>query len=103
MKRKMRKCVVCGVEYDYCNNCIEYKNYPVWMTIYHDENCKEIMHIATEYSANNLTKEEASILLNKCNLANRKNFKESVANAINDILGTKKAVKTEKDISKKED
>ena len=95
MKKRTRKCVVCGVEYTYCNNCREHASQPSWMNIYHDNNCRNIMNIATEYMAGNLAKEDAKSELSKCDLTNKKNFKESVLTAINEICAVKKSVKIE--------
>lgn len=94
-KKKTRACIVCGEEYIYCNNCNEYAKYPAWMSIYHDENCKNIMNITTEYMAGNLPKAEAKAALDDCDLTNKKNFKESVLKAINEIYATKKVAKAD--------
>ena len=95
MRKGMRTCVVCGVEYTYCNNCREHASKPSWMALYHDDNCRSIMNIATEFMAGNITKADAKSELDKCDLTNKKNFKESVVKAINEIYGTKKAAKAE--------
>ena len=94
-KNKTRACIVCGKEYIYCNNCNDYAKYPAWMAIYHDENCKDIMTIATEYMAGNLSKAEAKTKLDKCDLSNRKNFSNSVTKAIDEIFTEKKPAKIE--------
>ena len=90
---KTRKCIVCGREYEYCNRCSSHANMPTWMALYHDDNCRNIMNITTEYMAGNLTKTDAKSQLDSCDLTNKKNFKESVANAINEICATKKTAK----------
>ena len=90
MKSKKRICIVCGQEYEYCNRCGADAHYPAWKSIYHDENCREIMRIATEYMANNISKSEAKKKLNSCNLENKTNFENSVSKAVNQILATKK-------------
>jgi hypothetical protein len=97
MRKKTRHCIVCGKEYSYCNNCIEYASSPAWMAIYHDENCKEIMNVATEYMAGNLTKAEAKDKFDACDLSNKKHFKESVIKVINDVCSVKKIAKSEKE------
>ena len=94
-KIKVRKCIVCGKEYEYCNRCRSHASMPTWMALYHDDNCRSIMNIATEYMAGNLPKADAKSELGKCDLAGKKNFKESVVKAIDEIYGTKKATKTE--------
>lgn len=97
-KTKTRKCIVCGEEYEYCNRCSSHANMPTWMALYHDENCRSIMNIATEYMANNITKADAKSQLDNCDLTNKKNFKESVVNAVNEIYATKKVAKADEKI-----
>ena len=97
MRKRVKQCIVCGAEYTYCNSCREHASQPSWMAIYHDENCRNIMNIATEYMAGNITKADAKSELDKCDLTNKKNFKESVLKAINEIYTTKKAAKVEVD------
>lgn len=94
-KVKSRKCIVCGKEYEYCNRCNSHANMPTWMALYHDDNCRSIMNIATEYMAGNLTKADAKSQLDDCDLTNRNNFKESVIKAINEICDTKKVTKAD--------
>ena len=102
-KTKTRKCIVCGKEYEYCNRCESYAAFPAWMSIFHDENCKKIMSIATEYRAGNLTKAEAKIRLDGCDISNKKNFSDSILKTVNEICSGRKfskadIVKVEEDI-----
>lgn len=97
MRKRTRQCIVCGVEYTYCNSCREHASRPSWMAIYHDDNCRNIMNIATEYMAGNITRADAKSELDKCDLTNKKNFKESVIKAVNEIYATKKASKVDAD------
>ena len=92
---KARKCIVCGKEYEYCTRCSSHANMPTWMALYHDDNCRSIMNIATEYMAGNLTKVDAKSQLDNCDLTNKKNFKESIVKAINEICATKKSAKAD--------
>lgn len=92
---KTRKCIVCGEEYEYCNRCSSHSTMPTWMALYHDDNCRSIMNIATEYMAGNVTKADAKSQLDNCDLTNKKNFKESVVKAIDEICATKKATKAD--------
>ena len=94
-KIKARKCIVCGKEYEYCNRCSSHANMPTWMALYHDDNCRTIMNIATEYMAGNIIKADAKSQLDNCDLTNKKNFKESVIKAINEICATKKTTKVD--------
>ena len=94
-KTKARKCIVCGKEYEYCNRCSSHASMPTWMSLYHDDNCRSIMNIATEYMAGNITKTDAKSQLDNCDLTNKKNFKESVVKAINEIYTAKKTAKAD--------
>lgn len=98
MTKKTRNCIVCGKEYEYCSNCKAHSSLPSWMAIYHDENCRTIMNIATEYMAGNLTKAEAKSQLDCCDLTGKGNFKESVAKTVSEILASKKPEKSNKEI-----
>lgn len=100
---KARKCIVCGKEYEYCNRCSSHANMPTWMALYHDENCRSIMNIATEYMAGNITKSEAKSQIDSCDLTDKKNFKESVVKAIDEICSTKKVSKADVVSANKED
>ena len=99
MIKKTRNCIVCGKEYEYCNNCKAHAKLPAWMAIYHDENCKNIMNIATEYMAGNMTKAEAKTGLDGCDLTDKKNFKLSVLKVVEEICSTKKISKAEAEAS----
>ncbi len=90
-----RKCIVCGKEYEYCNRCSSHATKPTWMALYHEDNCRSIMNIATEYMAGNITKADAKSQLDNCDLTNKKNFKESVIRAVNEICATKKTTKAD--------
>ena len=94
-KIKARKCIVCGKEYEYCNRCSSHAAMPAWMALYHDDNCRSIMNIATECMAGNITKADAKAQLDSCDLTNKKNFTESVAKAVNEIYSTKKTAKAD--------
>lgn len=93
MGRKLRKCIVCGKEYEYCNSCKGHASHPSWKAIYHDENCRSVMNITTEYAAGNITKSEAKRKLDACDLTNKKTFKDSVLKVVNDIYYIKKPEK----------
>ena len=100
-KIKARKCIVCGKEYEYCNRCSSHATMPTWMALYHDDNCRSIMNIATEYMAGNLAKADAKAQLNNCDLSNKANFKESVAKAVDEIFTAKKAAKSDEVVAER--
>jgi hypothetical protein len=65
----MRKCVLCGKEYEFCPTCNKDKHKPMWYKLYHDENCKNIFDALNNYHFELTTKEEAKDILSKCDLS----------------------------------
>ena len=99
--RYERKCLCCGTSYSYCNNCWDYRHLPAWMNSFHDENCKNIFEICTDYNLKLLTKDQAKSALSKCDLSNRDSFSDCVQRDLNVILVEDKPVVEEQ--SKKKD
>lgn len=73
MAKKNRECLTCGAKYSYCPNCN--RKAPYWMAEFHDENCKNIFQICTQYNVGLLTKEQAQEALSACDLSNKESFK----------------------------
>lgn len=97
-----RKCLCCGASYSYCNNCYDFRNYPLWMNSFHDENCKNIFETCTNYNFKLITKEQAKEALSKYDLSNRANFSACVKRDLNVILEENKSSVEKKDFVKNE-
>lgn len=97
-----RKCLCCGASYSYCNNCYDFRNYPLWMNSFHDENCKNIFETCTDYNFKLITKEQAKEALSKYDLSNRANFSACVKRDLNTILAENKQTFEKKDLFKSE-
>ena len=80
-----RTCIVCGHKYSYCPSCAEDSNKPTWMTIFHDENCKNIFKATSDYLQNAMSKEDAKDILDKCDLSNKNSMHRTVIEAIDEI------------------
>ena len=65
----MRKCVLCGKEYEYCPNCPKDSRKPLWHKLYHSENCRNIFEALNNYNFKLATKEETQEILSKCDLS----------------------------------
>lgn len=61
----IRKCTVCGKEYNYCPRCRQYEHLPKWYVNYCGEDCKETYTILNKLAFNHITTEEAKIALDK--------------------------------------
>ena len=64
----MRKCVLCGKEYEYCPSCPKDARKPLWHKLYHSENCRNIFEALNNYNFKLATKEETKEVLSKCDL-----------------------------------
>lgn len=86
MGRRNRECYLCGEKYEYCSSCSQDKMRPAWMAEFHNEDCKNIFDICTRFNMGLLTKEEAKVAIEKCDLSNRANFKSYVKRDLDNIL-----------------
>jgi hypothetical protein len=59
---------------------------PTWMAEFHDENCKNIFDICTRYNMQLLTKEDAKVAIEKCDLSNKASFKDYAQRDLTAIL-----------------
>lgn len=84
--RFTRTCIVCGKEYEYCNGCSRFDHVETWHNIYHDENCRKIFNIASNYHAGKLSREEAAKAFSECDLSNKQDFKPSINKLIDELL-----------------
>lgn len=92
-RKNNRKCICCSVEYRYCNTCNEDKMKPVWHTIYHNENCKDIFNTASDYLAGAITKEEARQKFDACDLSYKNKLHNKIVEAINAVYDVKVEIK----------
>lgn len=86
MGRRSRECYLCGEKYEYCSSCSQDKMRPAWMAEFHNEDCKNIFDICTRFNMGLLTKEEAKVAIEQCDLSNRANFKSYVKRDLDNIL-----------------
>lgn len=85
VKKNNKKCIVCGKVYTFCPSCAEFDNYPRWLSIYHDENCKNIFTATSDYLAGDITDEQARKILDTCDLSKKKNFHHTIIKAIDKL------------------
>ena len=81
-----KKCLCCGTSYEYCGNCYDYRNLPLWMNSFHSEECKNIFQTCTDYNFKLITKEQAQAALSKYDLSNRDKFNPCVKRDLSVIL-----------------
>lgn len=86
MGRRTRECLLCGTKYEYCPTCSQDRMKPTWMSEFHSESCKNIFNICTSFNLQLLSKEEAKVALEQCDLSNKENFKSYVQRDIENIF-----------------
>lgn len=85
MKKLNKQCIVCSTKYSYCSSCAEDKKKPLWMNQYCSENCRNLFTAASDYIANEITKDEAKRVVQNADLRNKSNFRESIIDFINEM------------------
>lgn len=85
-KQNNRTCIICGKQYHYCPNCGEDSSKPTWYFIFHNQNCKNIYNVCTDWRDEKITIEQAYKELSKLDLSDLNNFANDTKNQINEIL-----------------
>ena len=96
MGRSDKTCICCGEKYKFCLHCSEYDSLPRWMNIYHNENCKKLFNITTEYKTKNISAQEAKERYDKCDLSYKYKLHKSIVDAINEVNKSNKKKSKEK-------
>lgn len=86
----IRKCTLCGTEYDYCPRCDKTKD--TFYLKYCSENCRDIALVINKASFDVITKEEAAEELSKFDLAKLGDYKERTKEFVEGIINAKKVV-----------
>lgn len=90
---KMKKCILCGKEYEYCPKCSS-KNLPRWMSLYDSDNCRKIFNLASDYYGGD-TMEELKQQIKECDLSEVDKYSEDIQKA---IAAIKAATKTKRNL-----
>lgn len=92
MAQANRICKTCGKEYFFCSHCEKSLNSPQWMLMWHDENCKSVYEIASDYAQGRISKKDAKERLAKCDLKVLYTFNENIRNILEDIMAEEKVL-----------
>lgn len=92
MAQANRICKTCGKEYFFCSHCEKSLNSPQWMLMWHDENCKMVYEIASDYAQGRISKKDAKERLAKCDLKVLYTFNENIRNILEDIMAEEKVL-----------
>lgn len=86
IRKNNKTCICCNTKYTFCTRCDDFDFEPRWKAIFHDENCKDIFNLLTDYNAGNIDKETAINNLKKLDLSNIDIFKDNLQKEIKDLL-----------------
>lgn len=102
MAKDNRVCCVCGNSYYYCiNDCIDSINKPTWLGSFCCENCRNIYNACAFYNINQMSKDEAKNILEKCDISNIESFTDATKKLINEILKNDEVVSKQSNIEDK--
>jgi hypothetical protein len=102
MENLNAKCSICGKPYHVCHSCLEQKSFKPWRVITDTVEHYKIYLVIHDYTNKTITKNEAKIELEKCNLSNLETFVPEIKSVITDIIKEDKKSSTKKNVSKKE-
>lgn len=86
MKQNNKTCICCGEVYTFCTGCGQFDNEPRWRAIYHNETCKDIFIIVSDYLQKAISKEEAKERLLKCDLSYKEKLHKKIQEGIDELL-----------------
>lgn len=81
----IRKCICCGVEYEYCPNCNSDSRYPKWMVSYDTESCKDVFNVVSGYNMGIISADSVKGVLNKYSITDYSKYKDSIAKVLKEI------------------
>lgn len=86
MGKYTKHCAICDVTYEYCNRCGAHSHLPMWMTMFHDENCKNIFEITSAYYAGSRSEDVVREQLLACDLSNKEHFTQKTQEVIEKLI-----------------
>lgn len=103
---KNRTCLCCGKEYQYCPNCQNAKDYPVWKAEFDEMGCKEIFNIVSAYNMKIATAEDVKAVIKKYDITDFNKYKKSIKDKlieVSKIPSEKEEIKEEPKVEKTEE
>ena len=100
MNTRMRKCIICGKEYEYCGTCSDTSNQKeTWRNLYCSENCKQIFEVLSAYAFEHIDAQEAQKKLGALDLSKIDSFKDSFKKQIEEIRNKSSIVTNKETLS----
>ena len=83
--RNNKICLTCGKTYTYCSSCSQYAHLPLWMTEFHDDNCRQIFNIVSRYAMGKISAGDALEQLKNCDVSGVDNFQNNVSKYLTEL------------------
>lgn len=92
---KLRRCIFCSNEYEYCNHCKDSAKYPEWKFNFDTEKCHDLYDVIAGYNMGIKTIEDVKSVLDKYEVTDYTIFSKKLQNKLNELVPQKEEKKDE--------
>lgn len=82
---KLRKCLFCSTQFEYCGHCKEHSNEPTWKVNFDTERCHDLYEVMAGYGMGIKTIEDVKAVLDKHNVTDYTIFSKKVQDKLNEL------------------
>lgn len=86
---KIRHCIFCGAEYEYCPHCSDSSKNPSWKFNFDTERCHDIYDVMAGYSMGIKTIEDIKTILDKYEVTDYSIFSSNLQAKLNELIPQK--------------
>ena len=92
---KLRRCIFCSTEYEYCPHCSDSSKYPEWKFNFDTEKCHDLYDVIAGYNMNVKTIEDVKSILDKYEVTDYTIFSKKLQDKLNELVPQKEEKKDE--------
>lgn len=81
----LRKCIVCGTEYDYCPKCGKNAGEPGWKISFDKEVCKDLMDVVSGYKMGIKNIDDVSTVVNAYGITDYSLYVDGIKSVLNEL------------------
>lgn len=100
---KLRRCIFCGNEYEYCNHCKDSAKYPEWKFNFDTEKCHDLYDVIAGYNMGIKTIEDVKSILDKYEVTDYSIFSKKLQDKLNELVPQEEKKTEVVESEKKED
>ena len=90
---KLRKCLFCSTQFEYCGHCKEHSNEPTWKANFDTEKCHDLYEVMAGYGMGIKTIEDVKAVLDKYNVTDYTIFSKKLQDKLNELIPQKEQKK----------